>query len=219
MSLQVAINDEVGQDILPEDEIVRLVTAVMEGEGCADPGEVSVSFVDAERIHGLNRDYRGVDRPTDVLSFVIDDPYGDDWDDEDDDEGENPGEAGEPSEGYDLEEDPEDDLDLDDDPDFDDLDETPLFGDIIVCPSVVEAQAGGFGNSVADELRLLLVHGALHLMGYDHEVTEEAEEMEALERSYLAAFVGVPVEELNVGPTVDHRAEGSAALRPDEPRA
>ena len=92
--------------------------------------------------------------------------------------------------------------------------ETPMFGDIIVCPSVVEGQAGGFGNSAADEMRLLLVHGALHLMGYDHEVAEEAEEMEALERAYLAAFVGVPIEELNVGPTVDHRAEGSQAAFP-----
>ena len=150
----------------------------MEGEGCIDPGEVSVSFVDAESIHGLNRDYRGVDRPTDVLSFVIDDPYGDE----------------------------------DGDDEFDG--ETPMFGDIIVCPSVVEGQAGGFGNSAADEMRLLLVHGALHLMGYDHEVAEEAEEMEALERAYLAAFVGVPIEELNVGPTVDHRAEGSQAASP-----
>ncbi len=176
MSLQVAVNDEVGQEILPEDEIARLVASVMEGEGCADPGEVSVSFVDAESIHGLNRDYRGVDRPTDVLSFVIDDPYGDEEEDGVEPDG-----------------------------------EVPMFGDIIICPSVVEGQAGGFGNSVADEMRLLLVHGALHLMGYDHEVTEEAEEMEALERSYLAAFVGVPIEELNVGPTVDHRAEGSQA--------
>ena len=178
MSLQVAVNDEVGQEILSEEEIARLVASVMEGEGCIDPGEVSVSFVDAESIHGLNRDYRGVDRPTDVLSFVIDDPYGDE-------------------DGYD---------------EYDG--ETPMFGVIIVCPSVVEGQAGGFGNSAADEMRLLLVHGALHLMGYDHEVAEEAEEMEALERAYLAAFVGVPIEELNAGPTVAHRAEGSQAASP-----
>lgn len=203
MGLRVAINDEVGQDILPEDEIARLVANVMEGEGCIDPGEVTVSFVGAERIHELNRDYRGVDRPTDVLSFVIDDPYGED--DEFD--------------GFE----PEDSDDPDDEaPDFDDDGseaQVPLFGDIIVCPSVVCDQAEGFGNSVADEMRLLLAHGALHIMGYDHEEVEEAEEMEALERSYLAAFVGVPVADLNVGPTVDHRAEGSQAVVADAARA
>lgn len=203
MGLRVAINDEVGQDILPEDEIARLVANVMEGEGCIDPGEITVSFVGAERIHELNRDYRGVDRPTDVLSFVIDDPYGED----DEFDGFESGDS--------------DDSD-DEVSDFDgDGSETqvPLFGDIIVCPSVVCAQAEGFGNSVADEMRLLLAHGALHIMGYNHEEVEEAEEMEALERSYLAAFVGVPVADLNVGPTVDHRAEGSQAVVADAARA
>ena len=60
-------------------------------------------------------------------------------------------------------------------------------------------------------MRLLLSHGCLHLMGYDHEDTREAEEMEALERSYLADFTGVPPEQINIGPTVDHAAEGTDA--------
>ena len=89
-----------------------------------------------------------------------------------------------------------------------------MLGDVIVCPEVVEGQAAGFGNTVADEMRLLLTHGCLHLMGYDHEVTEEAEEMEALERRYLAAFADAPADALNVGPTVDHAAEGTDARPP-----
>lgn len=183
----VAVNDEVGQDLLPVDEVVSIVRAVLDAEGCVVPCEVSVSFVGVEEIHALNRDYRGIDKPTDVLSFNIDDP--DDFDD-----------------GFVF----SDDGEAADDPD------APAFmlGDVIVCPEVVRAQAPGFGNSVADEARLLVVHGCLHLMGYDHEVPEEAEEMEALERRYLAAFADAPADELNVGPTVDHAAEGSSAWHP-----
>ena len=169
MDMRIEINDEVGQDILSAEEIERLVACVLEGEGCPEPCEVSVSFVDADEIHRLNLEYRGIDKPTDVLSFNIDDP--DDVED------------GEPF----------------------------MVGDLIICPSVVAKQAPEFGNDPADEMRLLLSHGCLHLMGYDHEDTREAEEMEALERSYLADFTGVPPEQINIGPTVDHAAEGTDA--------
>lgn len=196
MAIRVAINDEVGQAVLSTDEVERLVCAVLEGEGCPDPCEVSVSFVDVAQIHALNRDYRGIDRPTDVLSFNIDDPAdfeecaGDDVDDADAGVGNG------------------DDIDGDQDG-AEDL--VCMLGDVIVCPEVVEGQAEGFGNSVADEMRLLLTHGCLHLMGYDHEDADEAEEMEALERAYLAQFCDAPADALNVGPTVDHAAEGTAA--------
>ena len=233
MDIRVAINDEVEQQVLSHDEIERLVCAVLAGEECVEPCEVSVSFVTVEQIHEINREYRGIDKPTDVLSFNIDDP--DDFDfeyDEDDewDEGEDdPESADDASEDApaDLDEfDPEDDDDAegpeadegeggDDgafDPEADDLDDAFMLGDVILCPQIVEEQAAGFGNTVADEMRLLLVHGCLHLMGYDHEVAKEAEEMEELERWYLAAFASVPAEEINVGPTVDHAAEGTAAV-------
>jgi probable rRNA maturation factor len=63
-----------------------------------------------------------------------------------------------------------------------------LLGDIVVCPSVAQANAAAHGVGLDDELALLVVHGLLHLLGMDHEVSEEAEEMEALERSLLAAL-------------------------------
>ena len=218
--MRVAINDEVGQHVLSEQEVEALVTSVLSGEGAPQDTEVSVSFVDKDTIHQLNRDYRGIDRPTDVLSFNIDDPDEDDepwWDDpedeagEDEDAGESDAAADEPDEGEGADDEPEDEADdACDEPD----EGVCMLGDVIVCPEVVEGQAAGFGNTVADEMRLLLTHGCLHLMGYDHEVTEEAEEMEALERRYLAAFADAPADALNVGPTVDHAAEGTDARPP-----
>ena len=72
---------------------------------------------------------------------------------------------------------------------FDDdipADETFELGDIILAPQVIARQAPGFGNSPADECRLMLVHGMLHLQGHDHETDTEAEAMEALETVILA---------------------------------
>lgn len=191
--MQIVIDGAERQSLLDTKQITELLTHVFLEEGLPDTYEVSVSFVDEEKIHELNREYRGIDRPTDVLSFAIDAP--DEFDD---------GGVGADHDGGDA---------ADDGLFEGSADElfTPMLGDIIICPQIVERQAPAFGNSPADELRLLLVHGALHLMGYDHESPEEAEDMEALERSYLAPFATVPAEALNIGPTVDHAAEGSLA--------
>lgn len=188
--IRVAVNDEVGQRVIAPDEVERIVVAVLAAEGVPEPCEVSVSFVEVDEIHELNREYRGIDRPTDVLSFNIDDP--DEFFDGRAEE--------EPAEG------------CADGGGIEGDEAVFMVGDVILCPEVIEGQASGFGNAAADEMRLLLVHGCLHLMGYDHEDPDEAEEMEALERRYLAPFASVAADELNVGPTVDHAAEGSAAL-------
>lgn len=59
-------------------------------------------------------------------------------------------------------------------------------GDIFIAPSVVRENAATNGVSFEEELALVTVHGLLHLLGWDHEVQEEAELMEAREREYLA---------------------------------
>lgn len=65
--------------------------------------------------------------------------------------------------------------------------DTPLaLGDIVICGPVVAREAGEQGKKSSDHWAHLLVHGALHLMGYDHETAAEAEEMETLEARILA---------------------------------
>ena len=66
-----------------------------------------------------------------------------------------------------------------------------LLGDVIVAYQTTELEARDEGKSFADHLSHLVVHGVLHLLGYDHIADDEAEEMESLERSILAAL-GVP---------------------------
>ncbi len=59
-------------------------------------------------------------------------------------------------------------------------------GDIVICGPVVTREANEQGKQNPDHWAHLLVHGALHLMGYDHETDAEARQMEALEASILA---------------------------------
>lgn len=61
-----------GDDIAALLDVRRLVQIILEDEGVPPQAEVSISFVDDETVHQLNRDYRNVDRPTDVLSFECD---------------------------------------------------------------------------------------------------------------------------------------------------
>lgn len=66
--------------------------------------------------------------------------------------------------------------------------ELPLaLGDIVICGPVVTREADEQGKKASDHWAHLIVHGALHLMGYDHETDDEAREMEAMEARILAA--------------------------------
>ena len=69
-----------------------------------------------------------------------------------------------------------------------DPDEPFVLGDIVIAVDVVERQTAVFGTSFEGEMSLLLVHGLLHLCGYDHIEDEEAEEMEAREVELLGAW-------------------------------
>ena len=86
-------------------------------------------------------------------------------------------------------------------------DETLELGDIILAPQVIARQAPGFGNSPADECRLMLVHGMLHLLGYDHIEDDEAEVMEAREDAILRDLAlerGEDPKLVHVSPITNH---------------
>lgn len=63
-----------------------------------------------------------------------------------------------------------------------------LLGDIVICPQVAEAQAEAAGHDLAQEISVLLTHGMLHLLGYDHATPDEEAEMFGLQRDLLLSF-------------------------------
>jgi probable rRNA maturation factor len=128
----------------PAADVVRnWIALAANAAGHSSDVEVSVRIVDADESRALNREYRGKDKPTNVLSF----PAG-------------------RIEGL--------------------PDDVPVqLGDIVVCASVVGEEAIEQDKAVADHWAHMLVHGTLHLMGYDHETDAEAAEMEALETQIL----------------------------------
>ena len=107
---------------------------------------VSITIIDNERIHEINRDYRGIDRPTDVISFAF------------------------------MDEDinPENGL-------------TNL-GEIYISIEKAHEQAEEYGHSFERELCFLLVHGLLHLLGYDHMEKEDEIEMFSLQDEILESL-------------------------------
>ncbi|MCL2536903.1 MAG: rRNA maturation RNase YbeY [Coriobacteriia bacterium] len=166
------------------EEYVQLAEYVLLQEQVPLNSEVSVTMVDTDDIAQLNADYRDKQGPTDVLSFPCD------------------------AEALAAARAATEELIGDDDPnavfwaDFDtDPDGEPLLlGDIVIAPSVAQTQALDYGKTLDDELRLLLVHGMLHLMGYDHvNNDEEAEAMEAREREILADWAELSVGEPHGG--------------------
>lgn len=67
-------------------------------------------------------------------------------------------------------------------------DEAPILGDLVLCPSVAEAQAKVAGHSTEEELQLLTAHGILHLLGYDHAEPDEEREMFSLQSDLLTRW-------------------------------
>ncbi len=63
-----------------------------------------------------------------------------------------------------------------------------LLGDVVICPQVAEAQAEQAGHSTEQEIHVLLTHGMLHLLGFDHATADEEAEMFGLQRDLLLGF-------------------------------
>lgn len=108
----------------------------------ATPSELSLVFTDDASVRAINAEWRGQDKPTNVLSFPAF-----------------------PVEPGDL--------------------PGPMLGDIVLAQETIAREAADLGKPFEEHLSHLLVHGFLHLLGYDHIDAEEAEEMEALESSIL----------------------------------
>jgi probable rRNA maturation factor len=122
----------------------RLTAALAERELPPDTGLVSlgVRFASDREVRRANRDYRGKDSPTDVLSFPGDDQAG---------------------EGRHL-------------------------GDVLISVPTARRQAEAHGGSAEQEIKVLLLHGLLHCLGYDHETDQG--EMERLERRLRRTWIG-----------------------------
>lgn len=159
MSLQLAWNNE-QEDFQISEELIALLEAILqkagEAEGVTD-GEVDLTFVDDEGIHELNREYRGIDRPTDVLSFAMNEITNDELEII-----------------YELEEGEE----LENVPD--------VLGDIIISVPRAKLQSEEYGHSLERELGFLFVHGFLHLLGYDHQDEASEAEMMGKQEAVLA---------------------------------
>jgi probable rRNA maturation factor len=161
VSIEVFAADEQSALAVDTERWVALARNVLVEEGLRGEVEMSILFVDSVSIAELNQRFLGRSGPTDVLAFPIDE--------EPPDSGRSP-DAGGPRPGW-VASEPE---------------ELPqLLGDVVICPEVAAANAPGHAGTVDDEMALLVVHGILHLCGYDHEDETEAEAMEARERELL----------------------------------
>ncbi|WP_019517068.1 rRNA maturation RNase YbeY [Sphingomonas sp. Mn802worker] len=112
--------------------------------------EVSVRLTSDDEVHALNRQYRGKDKPTNVLSFPMVQPDLIATVTQNSDDGE------------------------------------VLLGDIVLAHGVCVSEAAERGISVEQHLSHLMVHGTLHLLGYDHGTDEEGDAMEEIERAALS---------------------------------
>ena len=130
---------------IDEAYLCKIAEDVLRAEKACEACELSVVFVGLEKMQELNRDRRGKDSATDVLSFeYFKDP-------------EIKGEM-----------------------------EIEPLGEVVICPSFVEEQAKLNENTFQKELSFVLIHGILHLLGYDHEKGgEEARVMEEKQDGYF----------------------------------
>lgn len=136
IDLQIACEQETGLPIA--EQIEQWATAAVQPQ--SDEVEMTVRIVDEAESHALNLNYRGKDRPTNVLSFPFECP---------------------------------DEVEL------------PLLGDLVICRQVVEREAQEQDKSLMAHWAHMVVHGSLHLLGYDHIEDDEAEEMESLETQIM----------------------------------
>jgi len=144
--------DDLYADAVDDRDLAAAIAATLAAEQHAGDA-VTLVVTSDEAIAELNLHYRGVDGPTDVLSFPAQEPT--------------PGFVSAPEmSGY--------------------------LGDIVIAFPYTQRQAAELGRNVADELRLLAVHGTLHLLGYDHGTPAEEAAMWAQHDAILARLAAQP---------------------------
>ncbi|HLD20978.1 MAG TPA: rRNA maturation RNase YbeY [Patescibacteria group bacterium] len=138
--IQAQLNQSIlkGGQKLPQRRLQKVLDACARALGVKKGVFVSIGFVTDPQMRKLNRTWRGKDRVTDVLSFV--------------------------------------------------LDEGLLKGEIVLSYRQAVRQAQEMGHSTRDELLFLIVHGVLHLWGYDHEVPQDAKKMFSLQEQILKSL-------------------------------
>lgn len=159
--IEISYNDEVGflkeQSINWQDWIMKLLLLAKKEISKKNNLEMSINFVSEKRSQAINKKYRHKDRPTDVISFAI-----------------------------------EDDPDLDisflaDQPNFQED-----IGDLFMCPSVIRRHSVDYGTGFKREFGYTIVHGFLHLNGYDHIKPQEAKKMFGIQGQVLRDY-GLPL--------------------------
>ena len=154
------VNADFGFDI--EELSVLVAGKVLEMEGCDHPVEIGLTITGDDGIQEMNRDFRGIDKPTDVLSF--------------------------PNVSY---EEAGDFSVMDSDQKVDLLNPDTgayMFGDIVINEARVRSQAEEYGHSLKREFAFLVAHSMLHLCGYDHMEEDEAKVMEEKQRNVLSSL-------------------------------
>ena len=188
-SLQVLVSvDEPYEGEIDATWLEGMARAGLSAAGGVGEAEVSLLITGDETVRALNAEYRGLDETTDVLSFSAEHPGH--WEGD----GDGPMDSrfrGNDEPGGNDEKDGNDQRGGNDEEDGGFVLPPGLpqpLGEIIVSWPQAQRQAGEHGVSSLQELAHLVVHGALHLVGYDHVEPEEAALMQAKEREALAAL-------------------------------
>lgn len=144
-----------------EEVIEAVINKTLETENCPYETEINVLLTGNGEIHTANKEFRGIDRPTDVLSFpMVDYEF--------------------PSDFSCVDKNPESYLN----PETDEL----LLGDIMISVDKVYEQANEYGHSRKREFAFLIAHSMLHLLGYDHIDEAERKVMEEKQEAILDAL-------------------------------
>ena len=157
--MRIYLENEEGPELdLDYMEIANLVTeGVLDYENCPYESQVELLLTNNAEIQRINNEFRGIDRPTDVLSFPMI-------------------EYDSPADFSTVEE---------DDSNFDPETGELILGNIVISKEKVIAQAEEYGHSVKREFAFLIAHSMLHLLWYDHMEEEERLVMEEKQRNIL----------------------------------
>ncbi|NQG97177.1 rRNA maturation RNase YbeY [Streptococcus suis] len=158
----IEMTDETGQVSAEMQEQIQDLLQYAAKKIGKENKEMAVTFVDNARVHEVNLEYRGIDRPTDVVSLEYK-PENEIFFDEED---------------------------LLEDPDLAEMmeDFDAYIGELFISIEKAQEQATDYGHSFEREMGFLAVHGFLHINGYDHYTPEEEAEMFGLQEEILTAY-------------------------------